>query len=240
MKSTPVSATALAMSSRRPPLASRRTAGWSRARATAARRSARPMLSSRMSPAPVARASRTCARLSHSTSSGRPGAAARTAATAAAIPPAAATWLSFTSAASPRPMRWFIPPPQRTAYFSSSRSPGVVLRVSRTAAPVPATASAHARAEVAIPDRWVRKFSMVRSAPSISRSGALIRSTSQPAPIRSPSARSGSAASGGTPAASRTARATGRPASTPGCRATTPAVPRAAGAAVASDVTSGP
>ncbi len=240
MKSTPVSATALAVSSRRPPLASRRTAGYWPASATAARRSASPMLSSRMSPAPVARASRTCARLSHSTSSGRPGAAPRTARIAAAIPPAAATWLSFTSAASPSPMRWFIPPPQRTAYFSSWRSPGVVLRVSRTAHPVPATASAHALVAVAIPDRCVRKFSMVRSAPSISRNGARIRSTSQPPSIRSPSARRGSAASGGTPAASSTARATGRPASTPGWRATTPATARAQGAAVAAEVRSGP
>ena len=28
--------------------------------------------------------------------------------------------------------RWLVPPPARTAYFSSSRSPGVVLRVSST------------------------------------------------------------------------------------------------------------
>ena len=43
-----------------------------------------------------------------------------------------ATWLSLTSAASPSPMRWLRPPPHRTAYLSSSRSPGMVLRVSRT------------------------------------------------------------------------------------------------------------
>ena len=47
----------------------------------------------------------TCARLSHSISSGRPGTAPRTARIAAAIPPAAATWLSFTSVASPSPAR---------------------------------------------------------------------------------------------------------------------------------------
>ena len=29
------------------------------------------------------------------------------------------------------PTRWLVPPPIRTAYFSSSRQPGVVLRVSR-------------------------------------------------------------------------------------------------------------
>ncbi len=33
------------------------------------------------------------------------------------------------------------PPPQRTAYFSRARRPGVVLRVSRMRAPVPSTAS---------------------------------------------------------------------------------------------------
>ena len=34
-------------------------------------------------------------------------------------------------------MRWFSPPPQTTAYFSSTRKVGVVLRVSRMIAPVP-------------------------------------------------------------------------------------------------------
>src|SRR5918912_55135 len=38
-------------------------------------------------------------------------------------------------------MRLFDPPPQRTAYFSSGRSPGVVLRVSRTSATVRSTSS---------------------------------------------------------------------------------------------------
>ena len=42
----------------------------------------------------------------------------------------ATTWLSLISAASDKDIRWFIPPPQRTAYFSRARSPGVVLRVS--------------------------------------------------------------------------------------------------------------
>ena len=49
-----------------------------------------------------------------------------------ATPPAATTWLSLTSAASDSDMRWLTPPPQRTANFSRARSPGVVLRVSRT------------------------------------------------------------------------------------------------------------
>ena len=65
------------------------------------------------------------------------GNAPRTARNAAATPPAATTWLSLTIAASDSDIRWLTPPPHRTAYFSSARSPGVVLRVSRTAAPVP-------------------------------------------------------------------------------------------------------
>ena len=39
--------------------------------------------------------------------------------------------------ASSSPKRWLKPPPQRTAYFSSARRPGVVLRVSTIMAPAP-------------------------------------------------------------------------------------------------------
>ncbi|GAA4302892.1 hypothetical protein GCM10023162_04810 [Klenkia terrae] len=48
-------------------------------------------------------------------------------------------------------MRLLEPPPQRTAYFSSGRSIGVVLRVSSTTAPVPATASTQARVALGDP-----------------------------------------------------------------------------------------
>ncbi len=44
-------------------------------------------------------------------------------------------------------MRWFVPPPAATAAFSISRSPGVVLRVSRIRAVVPSTASTNRRRE---------------------------------------------------------------------------------------------
>ncbi len=47
------------------------------------------------------------------------------------MPPAIRRWFSLTRIASSRPKRWLRPPPQRTAYFSSARRPGVVLRVSR-------------------------------------------------------------------------------------------------------------
>jgi hypothetical protein len=46
-----------------------------------------------------------------------------------------------TRMASNRPIRWLLPPPQRTAYFWARRRPGKVLRVSSTVAPVPAMAS---------------------------------------------------------------------------------------------------
>ena len=64
------------------------------AAATAVRIVATGMLSSSKNRAPAASASRTCSTVSHSTSSGTHGAAARTAATAWATPPAAATRLS--------------------------------------------------------------------------------------------------------------------------------------------------
>ena len=54
------------------------------------------------------------------------------------MPPATAMWLSLIRIASSRPKRWLKPPPQRTAYFSSARRPGVVLRVQQMRALVPA------------------------------------------------------------------------------------------------------
>ncbi len=39
-------------------------------------------------------------------------------------PPASRRWLSLISTPSSRPRRWFVPPPQRTAYFSRPRRPG--------------------------------------------------------------------------------------------------------------------
>src|SRR5215213_6168746 len=138
-KSTPVPATALAVSRVMPPEASVRAR---RPQAlTAAAMVSRSMLSSSSRSQPRSRASATWSRVSTSTSRGRPGPAARAASTARRRLPAAWMWLSLTSRASYRPMRWLAPPPQRTAYFSRNRRPGVVLRVSRTTAPVPATAS---------------------------------------------------------------------------------------------------
>ena len=50
-------------------------------------------------------------------------------------------------------MRWFTPPPARTASFFKVLKPGVVLRVSVMLTPVPATACTRSRVAVAIPDK---------------------------------------------------------------------------------------
>src|SRR5215218_5852519 len=170
-KSTPVSAMALAVSRVMPPEASVRAR---RPQAlTAAAMVSRSMLSSRSRSQPRSRASATWSRVSTSTSRGSPGPAARAASTARRRVPAARMWLSLTSRASYRPMRWLAPPPQRTAYFSRKRRPGVVLRVSRITAPVPATASTLFAVRVATPERCPSRLSMVRSAASSTRAGPL-------------------------------------------------------------------
>ena len=83
-------------------------------------------------------------------------------------PPAIATWLSLIRIASSSPKRWLLPPPCRTAAFSSARMQGVVLRVSMIAACVPAT-----DLHETVRSRWQRprddenRFSAVRSAARI-------------------------------------------------------------------------
>ncbi len=74
------------------------------------------------------------------------------------------------------PMRWFVPPPQRTAYFSKTRSPGVVLRVSRISVPRFFVASTNLRVKVAVAHMRCMKLSAVRSAARMDR--ALPRNTS--------------------------------------------------------------
>ena len=81
------------------------------------------------------------------------------------IPPAATMWLSLISTALPSVSRWLCPPPARTAYRSSARRPGVVLRVSvMRVAQSDGTSSTNARVSVAIPDMRCAKFSATRSA----------------------------------------------------------------------------
>lgn len=97
-------------------------------------------------------------------------------------------WFSFSITVSNNPIRWLSPPPQRTAYFCATRSPGRVLRVSRMRAPVPATAATWRAVVVAVPDRVCRKFSEVRSALTRLRLRPCRIASTVPAVTASPSA----------------------------------------------------
>ena len=72
----------------------------------------------------------TWSRVSHSTSTARPGQRRWASATAASME-MPARWLSLSRMPSESEPRWLTPPPARTAAFSRARKPGVVLRVSR-------------------------------------------------------------------------------------------------------------
>ncbi len=75
-----------------------------------------------------------------------------------------------------------------TAYLSSARRPGVVLRVSAMLARVPATRSTRVRVAVAMPDSRPSRFSAVRSPVRIARARCAISPPRwRPAPTRSPS-----------------------------------------------------
>ena len=157
---------------RRWPPAGRR--GTGRARATAARRSARPMLSSRMSPAPAASASRTWSRCRT-----RPRAAG----------PARRRARPRIAAADPARRRHVVVLDQRgvaeahAVVDPAAAAHGVLLQLAQPGRGLAGVAHRACRCRpprrptpcvaVAIPDRWVRKLSRVRSAPSSSRSGAL-------------------------------------------------------------------
>ena len=167
---TPVAAISAALSGVMPPEAS--VTARPATSVTASRIWSGVMLSSRITSAPASRASRTWARSVTSTSTfTRWPTAAFARRTASPTPPATATWLSLMSTASSRPKRWLEPPPTRTAYFSRARSPGVVLRVSATRAPVPATRATTRRVWVAMPQRRPSRFSATRSADRIARAG---------------------------------------------------------------------
>ncbi|CAM5376258.1 hypothetical protein STENM327S_05074 [Streptomyces tendae] len=178
--------------------------------------------------------------MSTSTSIGTSGKLSRTALKASATPPAATTWLSLTRAASERDMRWLTPPPQRTANFSRLRSPGVVLRVSRTLAFVPSRASAHARVADAMPDMRHRRFSALRSAVRMSRVRVVTERSFWPSSTRSPSSTWRSTSNSSVQTIDSTASATRRPATTPASRAVKSAVATASSGIVATVVTSTP
>ena len=203
-----------------PPVAS--SSARSPTAATTSRSRAGDMLSHSRKSRPAATASTASATVVTSTWTGTSGKASRTRWYAAATPPAASLWLSLTIATSYRPIRLLVPPPARTAYFSRIRRPGVVLRVSSTMAPVPASASAQARVWVATPDSRQSRFSAVRSAVSSARVGPVTVASTSPRATRSPSWTSAvdERSAVPPPARSNTAAATASPATTPSARAT--------------------
>ena len=75
---------------------------------------------------------------------------------------------------------------ERTAYFSSRRSPGVVLRVSARRTPVPSSWATKAAVAVAIPERRMAKFKAVRSPATKAAAGPCSSSRQSPASTASP------------------------------------------------------
>ena len=137
------------------------------------------------------------------------------------------------------PARWLTPPPSATARFSSRRSPGVVLRVSRILAVPPASATARTTRAVAVatPERRPRKFRAVRSPVSSARAEPSMRSTGAPASRHSPSGPSRSTFASGS-RRRKTAAATSSPEITPGAFWVIVARARAEASTVASVVAS--
>ncbi len=97
-------------------------------------------------------------------------------------------WLSLMITESSSPKRWFDPPPQRTAYFSSARSPGVVLRVQMIRARESLTSRTKVRVRVAIPHRRASRLIAVRSALSNDLARPWTSSSTSPASASSQSA----------------------------------------------------
>src|SRR6266446_3067627 len=151
--------------------------------------------------------------------------------------PATAMWLSLINMASSSPKRWLKPPPQRTAYFSSARRPGVVLRVQQMRARVPATRRTNSCVAVATPERRPSRLSAVRSAPSMARAGpvtvisSVLAATLEPSRILAAMSISGASLA-------NVAATSGRPAITPAARATTMARADVSSGIVAVAVTS--
>src|SRR5256712_81579 len=177
----------------------------------------------------AASAASSWASFSTSTITGTPGCTASSA--ARSDPPASsAQWLSFHRTALASEARLSTPPPTRTAYNSSARSPGVVLRVWVIRAGVPATASTARRVSVATPLKCWRKFKATRSPASSASPRACTVARTAPGSLRPPSAIQGTTRAAGSSSAN-TVPTTGSPATTNRPSATSRAV--AAAAAVA-------
>src|SRR5256885_7626148 len=161
---------------------------------------------------PAARARSSCASFSTSTTTGSPDGAARSA-RARSPDPSNVQWLSFQSTAPASEWRFSTPPPTVTAYVSSARRPGVVLRVCVIRERVPSTASTTRRVTVAMPDRRCRKLRATRSPESNVAARAPARASTAPAVTHAPSAHSASTRASGSSSA-YTSATIGRPATT--------------------------
>ena len=131
--------------------------------------------------------------------------------TASPTDPATRTWLSLIIAASHSPMRWFDPPPIRTAYFSRWRRPGMVLRVSSRVQAGLSIAATYSATMVAMPERCWTVFKALRSAVSMARALPVRRMRSVPGAIAVPSSTRIAISISGS-SARKKAAATGRPA----------------------------
>ena len=196
------------------------------------------MLSRRIASTLAASASETWASVSHSTSMGRSVAAPQALDCRRVPSRTAARWLSFTSTASSRPKRWFLPPPQATACFSSRAKARCGLAcVEDRDAVFPRRRRRSCESSVAIPESLPRKLSATRSPVRIARSGpettatTVMRSTGVPSSTRASNRTSGSSAR-------NTASAAASPQTTPSSFTSSSAVPRASASTVASVVTS--
>src|SRR3989442_5247731 len=145
------------------------------------------------------------------------------------MPPATAMWLSLINMASSSPKRWLKPPPQRTAYFSKARRPGVVLRVQQMRVRVPATRRTNSYVAVATPERRPSRLTATRSAASTASAGpasiisSLLPVTRDPSRVLAAISISGASLA-------NVAATSGRPEITPAWRATTRARARVFGA----------
>ena len=149
-------------------------------------------LSSIMTSAPASSTGGICSSASTSTSIANPAFFSRAVRTAAASlspfeAPAAARWLSFSITRSKSPILWLYPPPHAKAYFSSTRNPGVVLRVSSNFVGESPSASTYFAVSVATPDSLCRKFNIMRSACNITRAEPSITPSFAPFETLSPS-----------------------------------------------------
>mmetsp|Transcript_20770 Transcript_20770/g.70386 ORF Transcript_20770/g.70386 Transcript_20770/m.70386 type:complete len:225 (-) Transcript_20770:37-711(-) len=124
--------------------------------------------------APAVAASNASSRLRHSTSifDEKPAADLATF-TALVMEPALQTWLSLSMTICERSSRCVAAPPTKSAYFSTTRKPGVVLRVPATwpSQPCDLARVTHFRDAVATPEARESVFSAVRSPRRTLRTG---------------------------------------------------------------------